>query len=103
MKKLSSHYDDAVARLAGVKSIDENLDLGGGISAMSYETGVLDLRTKLDSYNTFLSLVDEKLSIVQVSEKNLKDLSERILAGVAARYGKHSDEYVKAGGTRKGS
>jgi hypothetical protein len=31
----------------------------------------------------------------------VRDLSERMLAGVVARYGKNIDAYEKAGGTKK--
>ncbi|HEX8530529.1 MAG TPA: hypothetical protein VF646_10915 [Cytophagales bacterium] len=48
-----------------------------------------------------LSPVDEKQSKVIAKEKRLRDLHERILMGVAARHGKDSTAYEKAGGTRK--
>jgi hypothetical protein len=35
------------------------------------------------------------------AEKRLQDLSERVLAGVAAKYGKNSNQYEKVGGVRK--
>lgn len=38
---------------------------------------------------------------MQAAEDRLKDLSERVLLGVATRYGKDSDEYEMAGGIRK--
>ncbi|MBM4025843.1 MAG: hypothetical protein FJ280_10625 [Planctomycetes bacterium] len=45
--------------------------------------------------------MDELGNQIKTQEKKLKDLTERMLAAVAARYGKDSDEYEKAGGTRK--
>ena len=42
------------------------------------------------AYNNFLA-----------EEASLRDLSERMLAGVAAVYGKNSDQYEQAGGVRK--
>jgi hypothetical protein len=38
---------------------------------------------------------------VDDAEKTLRDMSERMLTGVATKYGKDSDEYEKAGGVRK--
>ena len=37
----------------------------------------------------------------RAAEKAIRDLSERMLAGVASKYGKDSSEYEMAGGTRK--
>ena len=45
--------------------------------------------------------LDEKANKLAASEKTLQDLSERVLAGVAARFGKDSNEYEKVGGVRK--
>lgn len=101
LKKSNSHYDLAITRLAALKSIDANLDLGNGLLVSQYEAIINDLRDKLSDYNTTLSMVDSKLNAVNETEKALKDLSERMLTGVAAKYGKNSDEYEKAGGTRK--
>lgn len=100
-KKSSSHYDVAVTRLASIKSISPTLDLGNGLTVSTYEAAVLDFRQKLDEYNMSLSEADSKLNIVNETEKKLRDLSERMLTGVASKFGKESDEYEKAGGTRK--
>ena len=100
-KKGASHYDKAVTRLAALKSIDEKMDLRNGLSISIYEDLLLEFRSKLDDYNTGLSNIDEKLTIVLAFEKILRDYSERILTGVAARFGKDSNEYKKAGGVKK--
>jgi len=39
--------------------------------------------------------------ILADSEKKLQDFNERVLAGVAAKYGKNSNQYEKVGGVRK--
>lgn len=100
-KKTVTHYDDAITRLSALKSIDSNLDLGNGLTVGMYEAQITDLRNKLNDYNTQLSLLDAQLNDVLESEKTLKDWSERMLAGVAAKYGKNSNEYEKAGGVKK--
>jgi len=99
-KKINSHYDEAIARCSALKSI-QNLDLGNGLTVAIYDAAILDLRDKLNDYNTHLSIVDEKRYSVIESEKKLRDLSERMLSGVASKYGKQSEEYEKAGGTKK--
>jgi hypothetical protein len=100
-KKSSSHYNKAVTRLASLKSIDTKMDLGNGLDIAVYEAAVSDLRTKIDDYNTHLSQVDEKKNLIASSEQTLRDLSERMLSGVASKFGKNSDEYEKAGGVKK--
>lgn len=100
-KKSSSHYNKAITRLAALKSIDAKMDLGNGLTVIIYETAVNALRSSIDSYNTQLSQVDELKNLVGATEFTLKDLSERMLAGVASKFGKNSDEYEKAGGKKK--
>jgi len=101
LKKSTSHYEVAVTRLAGLKSISPTLDLGNGLTAVAYEASINNLRQKLDIYNTTLSVADSQRNAVQDAEKALRDLSERMLTGVASKHGKNSDEYEKAGGVRK--
>lgn len=55
----------------------------------------------LDAYNTLLSQTDGALNAFVVAEKGLKDLSERMLSGVAVKFGKDSAPYKMAGGVRK--
>ena len=59
------------------------------------------LRSQLATYNESLSFVDRALSTVRDTEKEIRDLSERMLIAVAAKYGKNSYEYEMAGGIRK--
>lgn len=101
VKKSTSHYDDAVTRLAGMKSISPALDLGNGLTVAAYEASITDFRQKLEAYNTSLSEADSRLNTVKEDEKKLRDFSERMINGVAAKYGKDSDEYEMAGGIRK--
>jgi hypothetical protein len=101
LKKSTSHYEVAVTRLAGLKSISPTVDLGNGLTAVAYEASINNLRQKLETYNTTLSVADSQRNSVQDAEKALRDLSERMLTGVASKHGKNSDEYEKAGGVRK--
>jgi hypothetical protein len=98
----SNAVDKAQRRLALLKSIDQNLDLGYGLTIAEYDRTITDTRTQLESYNTLLSKVQESRNTVAQMEKTLGEMSERMLTGVMTKYGKHSLEYTKAGGsTRK--
>ncbi|MBV8857410.1 MAG: hypothetical protein JOZ02_10800 [Acidobacteria bacterium] len=100
LKRTSKILDKASARLAGLKDIGTQ-DFGNGMTSEGFEDAVADTRQKLADYNQALSAVDEKGNLLDDSEKYLKDFAERVLAGVAAKYGKNSNEYEKAGGVRK--
>jgi hypothetical protein len=88
-------------RAAGIQSIAEELDFGNGITAPGYAKAIAELRQKLTHYNELLSLADQAGNAVRVCEREIRDYSERILLGVATRYGKDSDQYEMAGGVRK--
>jgi hypothetical protein len=75
--------------------------LGDGLSVEIYAQKAELLRSQLATYNESLSFADRALNAVQDTEKEIRDLSERMLIAVAARYGKDSYEYEMAGGTRK--
>jgi len=101
LKRSSKVYEKAFRRMAAVQSIDANFDLGNGLVAKDYQLAITDVKTAMDNYNTLLSTVDEKLNILKESEKVLKNWNERILNGVASKFGKDSNEYEQAGGVRK--
>ncbi|MBI5480184.1 MAG: hypothetical protein HY906_15060 [Deltaproteobacteria bacterium] len=100
-KRSSKALEGANRRATGLASIDPNLDLGGGLTLASYQTAIGDTKTKVDTYNEHLSKVDALLNAFQASERTLRDLHERMLTGIATKFGKNSDEYEKAGGVRK--
>jgi len=100
LKRGSKILDKAGARAAGLRSIGAQ-DFGNGVTSAAFEAAVADTRQKLEDYNQALSVVDEKANLLSDSEKKLQDFAERILAGVAAKYGKNSNEYERVGGIRK--
>lgn len=102
-RRSSKMLDKASARLEGMKSIQAALDLGNGLSVAVFESSITATRTKLNNYHQCLSLLDEALVELNDAEKALADMSERMLAGVASKFGKNSAEYVQAGGVRKSS
>jgi hypothetical protein len=99
----SAALDKAQRRLANLKSIDENLDLGYGLTVQSYTQLIEATRIALDTHNTIVSNLDESRKTVAETEKALSEMSERMLTGVATRFGRSSKQYSKAGGSsRKG-
>lgn len=100
-RRVSKVLEKAQTRSAGIKNIDPALDLGGGLTAASFDTSINDVQAKLVEYNQTLAAIDEKYNALIASEKSLGDISERMLAGVAARFGKNSSQYEQAGGVRK--
>jgi hypothetical protein len=101
LKTSSVTYEKGFRRIASVKSIDQSFDLGNGLVVKDYEKAITDVKNAMDDYNTTLSTVDDKRNTLKDKEKTLKDWNERILTGVAAKYGKGSTEYEQAGGVRK--
>lgn len=93
--------DKGKTRLASIKSIDANLDLGNGVTAAAYESEIDLLKTKVSDYNTLLSGVDNSYNQYEAQLAIVKTWNERILNGVAFKYGTDSNEYEMAGGKRK--
>jgi len=100
-KKLSPFLEGAQQRLTALSSIDPALDLGNGLTLAAYRAEVTSAQAKQDAYNALLSQVDQAYNEFLAAEKSIRDLSERMLAGVASKYGKDSSEYEMAGGKRK--
>ena len=99
-KRTSAVSEAAKLRLAGLQSIDPLLDLGGGLTVASFKADIEDVDADMNTYNTMLSDVDQFQNRLDTKEDKLNDKSTRMLAAVGARWGKDSDEYEKAGGTR---
>ena len=53
------------------------------------------------TYNTALSTIDDLYSICIAQIDVIRDWNERVLTGVATKYGKNSSQYEMAGGKRK--
>ncbi len=98
-KRSSDTIDKAQRRLAGIRSIDPNLNLGNSLTTDSFATLINDSQQKLEAYNTALSIVDQTYNEILQTEQVLAEYSERMLTGVASKYGRYSNEYVMAGGS----
>ena len=100
-KYTSIKLEKAQTRLAALKSINVALDLGNGLTVKAYSQMIEEARQKLETYNTALSVVDQSYAAVTDAEKTIAEWTERMLIAVAYQYGKNSDEYQMAGGTRR--
>jgi hypothetical protein len=100
-KQSSTALEKAQTRLAALKSISQSLDLGNGLTIGTFNQIIEDARQKLELYNTSLSAVDQTYTAMEDAEKVMAEWTERMLLGVAGKYGKNSDEYKRAGGTRR--
>ncbi|WP_315791288.1 hypothetical protein [Fischerella sp. JS2] len=100
-KRSSRVLEKAQLRACGLKAIDPNLDFGNAGNLQNLTQQIEQLRAKIDTYNTALSIIDASRTDIEQLEKNLSSLCERLLLAVAVKYGKDSQEYVMAGGVRK--
>ncbi|KAM3098694.1 hypothetical protein ACKFKF_16615 [Phormidesmis sp. 146-12] len=97
----SAQLDKAQRRIALIKSIEENLDLGYDLTVPNYAKLIDDTRRALEAYNTLLPELGEARQKLEQLEKELGETSERMLTGVALKFGKSSMEYAKAGGSNR--
>ncbi|BBD64459.1 hypothetical protein NIES4072_18790 [Nostoc commune NIES-4072] len=100
-KRDSRILSKAEMRLASIKSISSTLDVGDNLTVKDYTGKIASLRQSLEAYNTTLSTIDVLLTQITENERDLADYSEKILLGIAYKFGKNSHEYQMAGGTRK--
>jgi hypothetical protein len=100
-KRTSAELEKADLRLQSIKSISPTLDLGHGLTTVVFEDKIETAQNTLDEYNQLLAHLDEKSAALREVEKQIADLSERMLSAVGVKYGKDSLEYAQAGGVRK--
>ncbi|MBD2199916.1 MULTISPECIES: hypothetical protein [Calothrix] len=101
-QKLTSRIlEKAKARAMGLQAIDPNISFGDACDLQKMMQLIETLSQKLDAHNQALEVVDTSTTELNVMEKSLNQLSQRILLGVACRYGNDSSEYKIAGGVRK--
>ncbi|MBD0264379.1 MAG: hypothetical protein ICV78_17120 [Tolypothrix sp. Co-bin9] len=100
-RRTSRVLENAELRSAGLKAIDANLDLGDACNLKNLTQLMEELRAKIDAHNTALTAVDSCKTEIELLEQTLGNLSEKMLIGVAFKYGKDSRQYEMAGGVRK--
>ncbi|MEH2447199.1 MAG: hypothetical protein V7K18_15745 [Nostoc sp.] len=55
----------------------------------------------IDAYNAALAMIDSSKTKIDEMEKSLSNLSDKLVRGVAFKYGRNSSEYEIAGGVRE--
>jgi hypothetical protein len=100
-KRTSRFLEKAELRSAGLKAIDPSMDFGDTRNLPNMSLLIEELRTKVDAYNTALSVIDSSKAEIDELEKKLSELTEKMLIAVAFKYGNNSREYEMAGGVRK--
>ena len=97
----SSLLDKTAQRMLGFKSIDPNLTFSDAVSLSHLTELTAQLNSQLDRYNLMLHEIDSAKVAIETLEKTIRETSERLVNGVAFKYGKDSREYEMAGGVRK--
>ena len=100
-KRTSTALEKAARRAASLASINSQLDLGNGLTLPAFSSLIETMRTKENAYNSALSNLDKLYREMLETERELSDMAEHMLLGVAAKYGKSSVEYGMAGGVPK--
>ncbi|MCI5218337.1 MAG: hypothetical protein D3914_03885 [Candidatus Electrothrix sp. LOE2] len=99
-RKSSKIIADAQERSGNLRAIDSNLDLGNNLTVAAYDAKITDVQTALDTYNGLLAQADAAGNDFKAAEKELRGMSSLMLSGVKVKYGRDSNEYEMAGGTR---
>lgn len=99
-KRNSNALSKAERRKEGLRGIDPDLDLGNGLSVTKYETMIDEVREKLAAYNVAQATAGVAQNTLLDAERQLSAYSAQLLSAIAAIYGRDSDEYEMAGGTR---
>ncbi|BAY15819.1 hypothetical protein NIES21_16380 [Anabaenopsis circularis NIES-21] len=100
-KRTPRVLEKAELRVSGLKAIDPNMDFGDERNLQNMTQLIEQYRSKIDAYNTALAVIDSSKMAMKELEKKLGALNEKMLIGVAFKYGNDSTEYEMAGGVRK--
>lgn len=99
-KRTSRILEKAELRSAGLKAIDSNLDFGENCDLQNLTQLIEQLRIMLNAYNIDIAMIDYSKTKIDEMEKTLSNLTDKLVRGVAFKYGKNSSEYELAGGIR---
>ncbi|MEH1870454.1 hypothetical protein [Nostoc sp.] len=99
-KRTSRILEKAELRSTGLKAIDSKMDFGDNCDLQNMTKSIEQLRTMLDAYNIALAMIDSSKTKIDDMEKTLSNLTDKMVRGVAFKYGKNSSEYEMAGGIR---
>lgn len=99
-KRTSRILEKAELRSAGLKAIDSNLDFGENCDLQNLTQLIEQFRIMLNAYNINIAMIDSSKTKIDEMEKTLSNLTDKLVRGVAFKYGKNSSEYELAGGIR---
>ncbi|MBW4579287.1 MAG: hypothetical protein KME42_06910 [Tildeniella nuda ZEHNDER 1965/U140] len=77
LKRSSNVVEKGMRRLAGMRSLNNPLEVGYGLSLTEYGARIQALQEYLASHNTMLSTVDEMAGTVQLMEQKLRSYLEK--------------------------
>lgn len=97
----SPALEKAESRLKGMLSLNQSFTSSNQFSLDAYSLAIQRLRQKLEKYNEAIDNLNRAQKEIEMEEQSINDMSEHMLLSVAATFGKSSQEYAKAGGTRK--
>ena len=100
-RRVSPTLVKATTRANKLAEVKPDLVLSTSMTLANFRQKVQAAQAALDHYNGLLTQADLESDQFDDLEKELKDLSERMLTGVATEFGKNSPEYEAAGGVRK--
>ncbi|MCC5623243.1 hypothetical protein [Nostoc sp. CHAB 5715] len=99
-KRSSRILEKAEFRVAGLKAIDPNINFNDTYNLQNLTQLIDNFHNMLDDYNAAIAMIDSSRKKLDEMEKNLSQVSDKMLMGVGFKYGKNSDEYELAGGVR---
>jgi hypothetical protein len=99
-RRTSSVLEVAQQRLAGLKSINPEPNLGDDMTVTAFGTKITGFGTNLNTYNTHVAALDDEQNGIDSEEDELREWSRRWLSAIEAKYGPDSSEYEAVGGKR---
>lgn len=99
-KRSSRILEKAEFRVAGLKAIDPNINFNDTYNLQNLNQLIENFHNVLDDYNAAIAMIDSSRKKLDEMEKNLSQVSDKMLMGVGFKYGKNSNEYELAGGVR---
>ena len=101
LRRKSTVLETARQRLAGLKAILPQPDMGKALTIEGYETQIDGYSDRQDGYNSKLATLDDETNQLDDLEQQLTDLNQRVLAAIKAQYGPDSSEFEQVGGVRR--
>ena len=99
-RRTSPVLEIAQQRLAGLKSINPEPNLGDELTVAAFGAKISGFSTNLNNYNTHVAALDDEQNSIDAQEDELRDWNRRWLSAIEAKHGPDSSEYEAVGGKR---